>query len=258
MLHYLSKITTLVWQPLTCVALLLVVGVVFLFVRSPKLRRWGRALCASAAVLLLLLGWQPLPESLVQHLEDRYTAPSGDLSGFTGMVVLGGAFRGNDGRDRGQPALGCSGERVVLPVPIMNKYPHMRLLFTGGTASIFSHADPEATAAKSYFERMGTDMSRVLLESRSRNTYENAALSVAVPGVDKAQPWLLVTSASHMPRALATFKKIGWNVTPFPVDYYSKRETQWLQYSLFGGIDAWQLALREYLGWVAYRVTGRL
>ena len=258
MLHYLSKLTTLLWQPLTWVAALLVIGVLFLFVHSPKLRRWGRTLCASAAGLLLLLGWQPLPESLVQNLEDRYTPPSGDLSSFTGMVVLGGAFRGNDGRNRGQPALGCAGERVVVPVPIMNQYPHMRLLFTGGNAWLFSKADAEATTAKSYFERMGTDMSRVLLESRSRNTYENAAFSVALPGVDKAQPWLLVTSASHMPRALATFQKLGWNVTPFPVDYYSKRETQWLQYSLFGGIDAWQLALREYLGWVVYRVTGRL
>lgn len=258
MLHYLSKTTALVWQPLTWVALLLVIGVVFSFVRSLKLRRWGRMLCASAAVLLLLLGWQPLPEMLVQHLEDRYAAPSGDLSGFTGMVVLGGAFRGNDGRNRGQPALGCAGERVVLPVPIMNQYPHMRLLFTGGTAALFSQADAEANAAKSYFERMGTDMSRVLLESRSRNTYENAAFSLAVTGVDKTQPWLLVTSASHMPRALATFQKMGWNVTAFPVDFYTKRETHWLQFSLFGGIDAWQLALREYLGWVVYRVAGRL
>ena len=140
MLHYLSKLTTLFWQPLTWVAVLLVMGVLFLFVRSPKLRLWGRTLCASAAGLLLLLGWQPLPEALVQILEDRYAAPSGDLSRFTGMVVLGGAFRGNDGRNRAQPALGCAGERVVLPVPIMNQYPHMRLLFTGGNASLFSQA----------------------------------------------------------------------------------------------------------------------
>ena len=258
MLHYLSKLTALLWQPLTWVAALLVIGVVFLYLHSPKLRLWGRRLCAASAGLLLLLGWQPLPESLVKILEDRHNAPSGDLSRFAGMVVLGGAFRSDDGRDRGQPALGCAGERVVLPVPIMNKYQHMRLLFTGGNASLFSQADAEATVAKSYFERMGTDMSRVLLESRSRNTYENAAFSVAVPGVDKAQPWLLVTSASHMPRALATFRKIGWNVTAFPVDYHSQRDTRWLHYSLFGGIDAWQLALREYLGWIVYRVTGRL
>ena len=259
MLHYLSKITAMLWQPLAWVAALLAVGVLLLFVRSEPVRRWGRRLCACATLLLLILGWYPLPDALVRSLEDRYEAPAGDLSGYSGLVVLGGAFRRDDGRGHGQIALGCAGERVVVPVPIMNQYPHMKLLFTGGDASIFrSRQQPEADVARAYFERMGTDMARVLTESKSRNTYENATLSRDVPGVDPGKPWLLVTSAVHMPRAYATFRKAGWNVTPYPVDYDTTVGQSWLGYGLYDGVTAWQTALREYLGLAFYRLAGRL
>jgi len=259
LLHVVSKLMALAWQPLSWVALILVIGVALSFVRAQRWRRWGRWLCAMALALLLLLGWYPLPDHLARGLEDRYQAPSGDLSGYTGMVVLGGAFRRDDGRERRQPSLGCAGERVVVPVPLMNQYPQMRLLFTGGDAAIFRPAnEPEANVARAYFERMGTDMSRVLIESKSRNTYENATLSRTVPGVDIRQPWLLVTSAVHMPRALATFRKAGWNVTPYPVDYDSFGGDFWMAYDLYLGVTAWQSVLREYLGIAFYRLTGRL
>ena len=258
MFHYVSKFASLLLQPLNWIAILLVVGAVLLFVRSQRLRNFGRTLCGAAALLLLMAGWHPLPEALIRALEDRYAPPTSDLSGFTGMVVLGGVFSRDDGRDRLQPALGCAGDRVVVPIPLMNQYRDMRLLFTGGAAYPAPPIEAEAIQARRYFERMGTDMSRVLFESQSRDTYENATFSLNVPTVDTRKPWLLITSASHMPRALATFRKAGWSVTPYPVNYYSQYEIQWFSYSLFRGIDAWQLAIREYLGIAVYRLTGRL
>jgi uncharacterized SAM-binding protein YcdF (DUF218 family) len=258
MFHYVSKFVSLLLQPLHWIALLLMVGAILLFVRSQRLRNFGRALCCAAALLLLLAGWYPLPEALIGALEDRYAPPTADLSRFTGMVVLGGVFSRYDGRDRLQPALGCAGDRVVVPIPLMNQNRDIRLLFSGGASYPASASDAEAIQARRYFEHMGTDMSRVLFESKSRDTYENATFSLKVPTVDAGKPWLLITSASHMPRALATFRKAGWNVTPYPVNYYSQYETQWFSYSLFRGIDAWQLAIREYFGLAVYRLTGRL
>ena len=258
MFHIVSRFASVLLQPLYWISILLVLGAILLFVRSQRLRNYGRALCGVAALLLLLAGWHPLPEALIGALEDRYAPPTADLSGFTGMVVLGGVFSRYDGRDRLQPALGCAGDRVVVPIPLMNQYRDMRLLFTGGAAYPAPPIEAEAIQARRYFERMGTDMSRVLFESQSRDTYENATLSLKVSTVDASRPWLLITSASHMPRAFATFRKAGWNVTPYPVNYYSQYETHWSSYSLFRGIDAWQLAIREYLGIAVYRLMGRL
>jgi uncharacterized SAM-binding protein YcdF (DUF218 family) len=104
---------------------------------------------------------------------------------------------------------------------------------------------------------MGVDPQRLLLESASRTTYENAVLSAQLPGVDKTQPWLLLTSAWHMPRSMATFRKAGWNVTPWPADYRAGLETPWTQYSLAQGAEKWRTALHEILGLCVYRLSGR-
>jgi uncharacterized SAM-binding protein YcdF (DUF218 family) len=97
----------------------------------------------------------------------------------------------------------------------------------------------------------------VLYESASRTTYENAIFSARVPGVNPAQPWLLLTSASHMPRSMATFRKAGWNVTAYPVDFRTGNQTPWSQYSLARGASKWHNALHELLGWLTYRLAGR-
>ena len=258
MFHFISKSASLFLQPLNWIAIFLAAGVVLLFVRSQRLRNYGRALCVTSALLLLLAGWHPLPEALIRTLEDWHKPPAADLSPFTGIVVLGGVFNSLDGRDRVQPAIGCAADRVVVPIALVNQYRNMRLLFTGGASYPAPPVEAEALAARTFFERMGTDMSRVLLESQSRDTYENATLSRMVPTVEVSAPWLLVTSASHMPRALATFRKVGWNVTPYPVNYYSIHNPQWLSYSLFRGIETWRLVIHEYLGLAVYRLTGRL
>ena len=97
----------------------------------------------------------------------------------------------------------------------------------------------------------------MLFESKSRTTYENAVLSAALPSVNPTLPWLLVTSASHMPRAMATFRQAGWNVTAYPVDYRTGAHTPWGQYSLAKGAQKWHLVLHELAGLLAYRLAGR-
>jgi uncharacterized SAM-binding protein YcdF (DUF218 family) len=256
MMFYLSKLSFLVVQPLYWVAMLLLSALAISILKSGV--AIVRVTLAMALSLLLLIGWSPLSNAALRGLEDRYLPPTGDLSRFAGMIVLGGAFAGDDGRNRGPTAIGCSGERVVAPVPIMNQYPRMRLLFTGGEAALFPRGEPEAGVARRYFERMGVATERLVYEGASRNTYENAVMSARLPAVDVKAPWLLVTSASHMPRAAATFAHAGWNVTPYPVDYVSSVDTSPLDYSLSSGVSAWQIALREYVGLIAYRVTGRI
>ncbi len=259
-LHYASKLFAYALSPLAWVAALLVIGVGLMLLRPQRAVVWGRWFCFSALALLLFLGWQNPSNFLLRQLEDQFTAPTGDLSRYHGMIVLGGAFGGFDGRGHGQVSLGCAGERVVIPVPLMAEYPAMRLHFAGGSAAILIDRGAEADVAESYFRRMGVDMKRTSFERRSRNTFENAVYSfeeLRARG-EQDKPWLLVTSAAHMPRAMATFRTAGFNVTAYPVDYQSAAIDLPFTYSLEGGVWDWAVIARERVGYWVYRLAGRI
>jgi uncharacterized SAM-binding protein YcdF (DUF218 family) len=131
------------------------------------------------------------------------------------------------------------------------------VLFTGGEGELLGGDLSEAERARRFFIAQGVAPGQLLLESASRTTFENAVLSKALPGVDATQPWLLVTSAWHMPRAMASFQNAGWNVTAYPVDFRAGEHTPWSQYNMDGGIRKWKIALHEGLGLLAYRLSGR-
>lgn len=251
-----AKLLQFATQPLAWVGLLLLGALIGLQGR----RRWGLRLGWAALAVLLLQGWEPLPDALIRQLESRHPemAVGKPLSGFAGVVLLGGAlepayvWQGN-----GQPALNDAAERMTSALPLLQQAPGLRLLFTGGDGELFAGSLTEAQRAARFFTRMGVAPERLLLESASRTTYENAVFSARLPGVDAKQPWLLLTSAWHMPRAMAAFQKAGWNVTPYPVDYRAGKATPWTEYSMVQGAHKWHLVLHELVGLLTYRLTGR-
>lgn len=251
-----SKLLSFATQPLAWVALILFAGVVSLSLR----RRWGLKLCWLALVVLLVQGWQPLPDALLRQLESRHppVAASSSLLAYSGIIVLGGALEpAYVWANQGQPALNDAAERMAVPVALAQRFPHLKIVFTGGEGELLGTGLTEADRAKIFFDSMGLPAARVQYESASHTTYENAVLTATLPGVDKNRPWLLLTSANHMPRAMATFLKIGWNVTAYPVDFRTGTATPWSQYSLQKGAQKWHVALHEMLGLLAYRLAGR-
>lgn len=253
-MHLLAFLINALAQPLAIVLLLLLfAGAVWR--RYP---RAGRAGVALATVLLALTGWKPLADAAMRPLEDMYAPPTGDLSGYEGIVVLGGAILQCDGRSHGQLLLGDSSERLVESLRLLHRYPSFRVFFVGGDASVGGARVPEADRAKQLFESVGIAPSRALYERESINTWENAVLSARMIGPDVAKPWLLVTSAAHMRRSMAVFRKAGWKVTAYPVDYLSDHDTSWADYSLNRGADEWRSWAREVVGYEVYRVMGRV
>ena len=252
-----SKLLALLTQPLAWVITLLLAGLLLLQ-RKP---RTGRRLVGVALAVLIVMGWQPLPNLLIHHLENQYAemAPQADLRGYAGVVVLGGALEsGHVSQAHVQPLLNDGAERMTAPVALLQRNPHLRVVFTGGEGALFGTGPNEARRTQVFFDAMGVATGRVAYESASRNTYENAILTAKLPGIDITQRWLLVTSAWHMPRSMATFAKAGWNVTAYPVDFRTGPTTPWTDYSLAGGANRWELVLHELLGLLSYRLTGRL
>ena len=256
-MFFASKILALITQPLTWAILVLFVA---LWLPAHKVQLMKR-LIACAVVLVLAMGWQPLPDFFIRQLENHYPESSADTAfrGYAGVVVLGGALdSGYVAQARLQPVLNSAAERMTSVVPLLQHNPQLRMLFTGGEGAFFGTGPTEAERAKLFFDSVGVRGTHVMFESKSRNTYENAILTAQMPGVDKTQRWLLVTSAWHMPRSMATFIKAGWNVQAYPVDFRTGTATPWTSYSLSGGVDKWQLLLHECVGIAAYRLAGRL
>ena len=252
-----SKLLAFAIEPLFWVLALLLAGLL----AGRRRPSWGRGL-AWAALLALIVGiWTPIPLSVIRHLESRYPPipANADLRAYVGVVVVGGALsRSELWEAHHQVALNDQAERMTTAVALARRHPHLQLLYTGGIASVAGDGLTESVRARKFFDEMGVNPAQVLYEDQSRNTYENAVFSAAVPGVRKTAPWLLLTSANHMPRSMGVFHKAGWNVTPYPVDYRTIPDIDLLDFSLYYGPNTWQTALHELVGYYAYRWLGKL
>ena len=253
-----AKLLAFATQPLAWVALLWV-GSLLLGRKHAAMRT---RLGIGALLLLLVLGWEPLPDAALRQLESQspaLTRPDANLPDAVGVIVLGGALEpAYVWQTPGQSALNDAAERMTEVLPLLRRQPHLKVLFTGGEGELFANDMPEAARARKFFEGQGLDAQHMLYESASRTTFENAVLSQHLAGVDPKQPWLLLTSAWHMPRALAVFRATGWNVIAYPVDFRSGQSTPWTQFSMDQGAHKWHVVLHEWLGLLAYRLSGRI
>ncbi|MFZ4699458.1 MAG: YdcF family protein [Candidatus Methylumidiphilus sp.] len=244
-MFYTSKLLAAFLQPLTWAVVLFMLALWWL----PKRPLAGRRALIAGIGVSAVIGWLPLPDALLRHMENQYSAPQGSLQPYVGMVVLGGAIGIPCGEQDGRRyTLNASAQRMTAPVALLREYPHLLLLFSGGQSDVIARAVSVADAAREFYASMGVSADRVLYERAARNTYENAVLSARVPGVDKTQPWLLVTSAWHMPRSMALFQREGWNVTPYAVDYRTGSYTPWSHYSIAEGALRWETLLHEVVG----------
>ncbi|MFU8763531.1 MAG: YdcF family protein [Haliea sp.] len=209
-------------------------------------------LCLVATLLVtLVLGVFPLGGLLLQPLESRYPANPA-LTRVDGIVILGGGEDGSKSRFWGQVQLREGGERYTAALALAHRYPEAQLVFTGGSGrlrDLATEIDSEGSVAQAFFAAQGLDEQRLLLELRSRNTAENAALSLAVAQPQPGQTWVLVTSAFHMARAMHEFHQAGWpEMRPYPVDYRSGRFVDGIGWDLAENLRVLNTALHERVG----------
>ena len=252
-MFFWSKLLSAITQPLFWLSLWWLLALVLL----SRFRRLAACMLWGGMLVFGLLGFNAAPEALLRSLESQYKAPTlTQINPYSGVIVLGGAT-GSPGvyKAHGQVPLGDAAERMTLPIGLMRKFPNFELIFSGGEGRLVPTGTPEAELAKMFYEEQGVDMKRVTLESKARNTRENASQVAALLGERCKQPWLLVTSAGHMPRSMAEFRAVGCNVTAYPADFRTGQETSWTEYSMTSSLMAWQTALHELLGMFVYRIT---
>ncbi|MGH7126273.1 MAG: YdcF family protein [Stellaceae bacterium] len=255
MMFLLDKAFWSIAAPGDFLVLLLAIGTLSLLVTH---RRRGMGLIAAATIGFLAIWILPIGDWLLLPLEDRFPPPAELPAQLEGIIVLGGAVDEVVSQARGQIKLTEAGDRLATGVLLAQRHPAARVLLVGGSGRFIPGEMSEAEAMRRFFVARGVDPTRISLETRSRTTYENAVFAAEVARPQPGEAWLLVTSAAHMPRAVGCFRRAGWSIIPYPVDYRTTGHERIVSGLLFA--DELVLAtgaVREWVGLAAYRILGR-
>jgi uncharacterized SAM-binding protein YcdF (DUF218 family) len=254
-LYLFSKAFWLVAQPGNLLVALLAIGALLLFTGW---RGFGRFLIVLVALVSVVIALVPVGRWALEPLEDRFPPLTSLPAKVDGIVMLGGAVSTVLSEARGQPQVNEHAERFIAFADLARRYPNAKLVFTGGGPVLRGGTYREADASREVMAWLGMDVSRVIFERESRNTYENVVNAKAMVHPAPGEIWLLVTSAFHMPRAVGIFRAQGWPVLPDPVDYLTgggpddpAASADYLQ-----NLGQSSLALKEWLGLLANHWLG--
>jgi uncharacterized SAM-binding protein YcdF (DUF218 family) len=256
MFFILSKILGFFALPSNLLISIGLVGLVLLCTRLTRLASW---LVVTSLVLVAVAGLSPLGNALILPLEQRFPPWDASRGPPDGIVVLGGAITPDVSAARGTVALNEAAERITVTAELARRYPNARIIFSGGNAALISDGAIEAAIAVQEFEALGIAHERITAEEQSRNTIENAVFSRLIADPKPGERWLLLTSAFHMPRAIAAFRAAGFAVEAYPVDWRTRGPIDAVRpfASLGDGLRRTDTAVREWAGLLAYRLAGK-
>ncbi len=252
----LSKLFWVFFSPANILVLLLLLGV---FLASARRNSWqsvGHKICFDVALLFFLIAVFPVGDWMLTPLENLFPASKPDH--VDGIILLGGDEKPLLSEKRGQPVVFDSLHRYVEFTRLAKEYPQAKLVFSGGSGRLAPEAKlKDAEVAKRELASMSAPVDHIIFEDASRNTRENATKSAEIVKPTPQQNWLLVTSAWHMPRSMAVFRKAGWNVYPMPAGYMTGGDLVLKpQLDIEDHLKKMTIAMHEYYGLIAYRLLG--
>jgi uncharacterized SAM-binding protein YcdF (DUF218 family) len=255
MFFIFSKVLAFLIRPLTWI-LLLLVGSWWL---GRRRSRWSGRLLVAALVVLLVFSNRALFQLVAVTWEPEAIALT---EPYDVAIVLGG-YLGEAGRQAAAPPeFSERADRLLAPIALYQQGMVRQLLLSGGTSTLLMERQPEAHTAGHYARLLGVAEEDLILETRARNTYENAVYSAELLKECPASGrYLLVTSAWHLPRAAACFRKTGLRFTPYPIDFLQSRvPLAPADYFLPRAqtLDDWESLIKEWVGIAVYRLRGYL
>jgi uncharacterized SAM-binding protein YcdF (DUF218 family) len=234
-------------------------GIVSVVLMATRFAAFGRKLAAATLILLALAAFSPLGNLLLYPLESRLPPWDPSRGAPDGIIVLGGSIDTDLSAAHRTPVVAHAADRMLAPADLARRYPNARIVFTGGSANLVATEAREADYTAPILESLGIPKERLILERDSRNTWENAIFTKQLVTPKPGERWLLVTSAFHMPRAMGIFRKAGFDVEAYPVDWRMGGRDGLFAFTRNGadGLGKTDVAVREWIGLLAYRIMGR-
>lgn len=253
---YLSKILPILLMPLTLMIALQVLAFLALLAGRKALSKW------MAVLSLVFISTASLPifaATLYRSLEARFPAiPIEQLPSGQCIVLLGGAL-GLPQEPRKLVELNEAVDRVYVAAQLYSAKKGSYIVVTGGNQPWAEAGPSEAALVGDLLKEWGVPTEALYLEGRSRNTRENAVNTKPILEKLKCDNPLLVTSAAHMPRAVAAFQVLGIDAIPVSTDIRVVDSGKLVVMDFFPDAHALAMtsdAIREYMGLVVYKIRG--
>jgi uncharacterized SAM-binding protein YcdF (DUF218 family) len=255
MFFFLSKTLDFLAMPFT------VICAVVLWAWIVKNHKLKQRLTLSAFVMLIFFSNDFIANEMMRTWEVD-TLPFSELKPHTlGIVLTGATIPLLKPDDRVYFARGA--DRVTHTVQLYKLGFIKKILISGGSGRLLGEEDPEANKFQKAMILMGVPGHDIILENATRNTYESAlAVKPMLDSLNyRAQDCLLITSAFHMRRSLACYRKVGLNIEPFTTDFYAHPRNFYPDTLFVPHLDAmvlWHKLAKEWLGFIAYKVAGHI
>ena len=222
-------------------------------------RRSAKIIVGAALLALWIAGTPICADWLTWRLESRFPPESIDSLPHSDAVIVLGGIIGQPFTPRVSPDLGDTVDRIIEALRIYRAGKVPRIVISAGNQPQQAKLVPEAELIADFLVELGVPRSALILETRSRNTHENAVYTAAIFREHGWRSGLLVTSGIHMPRAIAAFRKEAMNVYPASTDIHGAPIGKISLMDLLpdpGSLARTTSALREMIGLQVYRLRG--
>ncbi|OQW46815.1 MAG: hypothetical protein A4S09_02600 [Proteobacteria bacterium SG_bin7] len=208
-------------------------------------------------VFLGAISISPLPEVLMANLE---LPQSNDETQYREYAVVLGGDNIHFIKDKNKFDYAESFDRVGEALHLYRQKKISKIILTGGDVEYAGQIVNESKASAAWLVAMGVPEGDILTEEKSRSTYENASFVKEIIDSRKITEFYLITSASHMRRALGVFRKLGMNPTPYSVDYRAPAGNGKIFWNAMGlgKLSILKAAIYEYAGIAYYTTLGYL
>lgn len=246
--YALSKVLDVLMSPLTWALVLSLVGLI------RRHERWTRWAPLASAGVLYVFSIAPVSNALLRHAERSASRTMRSGVTYDAVILLGGVVSHAATATWGEPCYNDNVERLLVTFDLLRTGRARNVVISGGRSN---PSDPvvEAEVLGKQLEDWGIEPSRVILESRARNTHENATESKRIAEEHGFKTLLMVTSARHVERALESFRKAGLDADTLPVDYRSSGRSSASLLPRSDELDASVHTLREIFGRWVYRAS---
>lgn len=252
---WISKLAWFVIAPDSLLLLLLLCVCVLLWRKRYRPARW---VLGVIMLVLVIVGLFPVGQWLLYPLESRFPTNPPLPESVTGIIVLGGGEDARRSEVWKQVEFNDAAERLLTFLTLAQQYPQAKLVFSGGSGCLLDQEFKGASVAKMLLEGHAVDLSRLVLEHQSRNTFENAVCSKTLVNPNPDETWILITTAWHMPRSVGIFRKVGWPVIPYPVDHWTDPSSfMEIGLDLAGNLRDLKIGTKEWVGLLSYYLCGK-